>query len=80
MESSEFSDLSLLEKSLKKDADLKLSSAHWLQTTADDPTTVRVRRSHNVLQPWEQDSIARQIKGVKNRCEVPFSQPAKSLS
>jgi hypothetical protein len=28
MESSEFSDLSLLEKSLKKDADLKLSSAH----------------------------------------------------
>jgi hypothetical protein len=31
MESSDFKDLSLLEKSLKKDADLKITSAHWLQ-------------------------------------------------
>jgi hypothetical protein len=51
---------SLLEKSLKKAADLEIMSVHWLQIAADDPTTDGCE-SLAKLQPWKQYSNARMV-------------------
>lgn len=71
MENNDFKDLSLIESSLKKDSAFKITEVVWLQITRDDPTTIRARVSHNILQPWATYSMSKKMRGVRNRCLPP---------
>lgn len=71
MNTNDFKDLTPIESSLKKDPELKITSYVWIQISSDDPTTIRVRRSHNILQPWQYYSLLKKTRGVYNRCQPP---------
>lgn len=53
MDQSDFKDFSVAEQHMKKTGGLKITEYMWLQLHADDPTTVKVRKQHNILQPWQ---------------------------
>lgn len=52
MKQEDFRDISELEKQNQRPAAFKITEAMWLVIRKDDPTSVHVRKSHNILQPW----------------------------
>lgn len=65
MEQKDFKDLNNIDKFIKRDPNLKITQNMWLQISSDDPHTIRVRKSHNVLQPWSQYGITKFGKGKR---------------
>jgi hypothetical protein len=53
MTQKDFKNFDALEKSVGKPKDLKITEAMWIHFTADDPTRVYIRKSHNILQSTE---------------------------
>lgn len=51
MNQSDFKDLDLILSRLKKQ-NFKITKFVWFKTTADDPSTLYARDSHNILKPW----------------------------
>lgn len=72
MDQADFKDFSVVEKGLKKTADLKITEYLWLQLNADDPTSVKVRKQHNILQPWQTFSLNKPQHGKGHRNELPL--------
>ena len=66
MGTDDFKDLSVVENSLRKGS-YKITEQVWYQIASDDPTTLRGRTSHNVLQPWKTHSIAKKAQGRGER-------------
>lgn len=52
-----FKDFSDAEKSIWKDPKCKITQGMWLQITSDDPNSIRIRKSHNTVQPWTSYSL-----------------------
>nr|CAD7407062.1 unnamed protein product [Timema poppensis] len=71
MDSDDFKDLTVVKGSLNK-KDFKITDYHWLQITADDPSTLRGRTSHNILQPFQYFCMAKrrgEKLGIPGTCE-----------
>lgn len=62
MHQSFFKDFTTLEKGLWKDPKCKITEGLWIQLCADTPTTLRIRKSHNILQPWNSFSLCNRKK------------------
>lgn len=66
MNTEDFKNISVIETSLNKGS-FKITENGWLQISQDDPTTLKGRRSHSVLQPWISHSLAKKERGRSGR-------------
>ena len=64
MKREDFKDLTPIELQMKRDPTLKITDAMWVKFTSDDPSSVQIRRSHNVLQPWNRHSMLKLRRGA----------------
>ena len=74
MERGDFKNVSQNEARLRRDPELKITQVLWIQMTSDDPTSVRVRKSHNILQPWVSYSLNKPKKGRGGQNVMPLLQ------
>nr|CAD7403442.1 unnamed protein product [Timema poppensis]CAD7404627.1 unnamed protein product [Timema poppensis]CAD7405964.1 unnamed protein product [Timema poppensis] len=72
MDSDDFKDFTVVEGSLNK-KDFKITDYHWLQITADDPSTLRGRTSHNILQPFQYFCMAKKRRGKNSGYLAPVN-------
>lgn len=77
MQLEDFKDFSAVSKCLRRDPELKITDVMWIQLTADDPTSIRARKSHNILQPWRVYSLRKEEKH-RNR-NVSYAAGVHSL-
>lgn len=49
----DFYDFGLLLQNLKKQKDLKITEAKWMQFCNDDPKTLKFRKTHNIMEAWQ---------------------------
>lgn len=66
MKTDDFKNINIIKNSLNKGS-FKITEYVWLQITQDDPTTLRGRKSHNVLQTWVNHTLAKKEKGRSGR-------------
>ena len=45
-----------------KDPKCKITQSVWIQITSDNPNAIRLRKTHNVIQPW----CSYSLKSAKN--------------
>lgn len=57
MHTSFFKDFTPAEKSVWRDPSCKITQALWMQITSDEVNTLRMRKSHNIMQPWSTYSL-----------------------
>lgn len=50
-----------------------ITSHVWYQISKDDPTTLRARKSHNVLQTWTTHSLAKKVNGPGDKRRPPVN-------
>lgn len=62
MNTDDFKDMSIIENSLYK-YKFKITEYVWLQMTSDDPTSLRARTSHSVLQSWTTHQLTKKKRG-----------------
>lgn len=72
MDQNDFVDFSVLENSMKRDPNLKITSVMWLKFMSDDPNAVFVRKSHNILQPWERHCLVKRTRGNQPHITIPL--------
>jgi hypothetical protein len=57
IEQPHFKDLEVSESTMKRDQNLKITQVLCLRFSADDPAAVYIRKSHNIMRPWERYSV-----------------------
>lgn len=77
---SDFKDFSGIEDALKRTSKLKITEVMWLKFSHDDPFTVSVCASHNLLRPWERHEILKQPKRNSNHAAFPKAFHASPAS
>lgn len=70
MGTQDFKDTDIVLRSLET-SKFSITSHLWYQMSKDDPTTLRGRKSHNVLQPWTTHSLAKKANGPGNNRRPP---------
>lgn len=63
MNQTHFLDLSSVESIFRRDSNLKITEARWIQLTADDPGVLRLRTCHNVLESWKTFELLKKKRG-----------------
>ncbi|KAG8321953.1 hypothetical protein J6590_035818 [Homalodisca vitripennis] len=64
MEQDDFIDLSPAEQQLNKNSKIiKVSQGRWIQIRLDDPSQIRLRKTHNLLETWTTDVILKTPRG-----------------
>ena len=57
MHQSFFKDFSSAEKGVWRDPNCKITQSLWIQITSDEINAIRMRKSHNIIQPWSSYSL-----------------------
>lgn len=60
---SQFLDFSPIERQIYKPPDVKISEARWIQFTCDEPTVMRMRKSHSTIENWTVSNIFKKPRG-----------------
>jgi hypothetical protein len=63
IEQPHFKDLGVVESSMKWDQNRKITQVLWIRLSADDPAAIRIKKMHNIMQPWERYSVMRPRRG-----------------
>lgn len=71
----DFKDMDIILKSLVKN-NFNITNHVWYQITDDDPTSLRGRPSHNILQPWNIHSLRKKTKGPQGKRLPPVKVAA----
>lgn len=66
MQQEYFRDIGPAEQTIKKDPELKITTAAWLQFSSDDPMSLKLRKCHDVLLPWAVYSLQKS-KRTRNK-------------
>lgn len=61
-----FKNFTNAENVIWKDPKCKITQSVWIQITSDDPNTIRLRKTHNTVQPW----VSYSVKSPKKPIEV----------
>ncbi|CAH1959718.1 unnamed protein product [Acanthoscelides obtectus] len=69
LQQNDFKDFAPIEKNVKKNPNLKITQYMWFRYSADDPSNVNVRPSHNTFAPWTSFNIF-----TKKRCKLLDAQ------
>lgn len=66
MQRNDFKDFSCLDKNIKRDPKQKVTEVKWLKFSSDEPTMIKVRKSHNLIQPWVTHSFCKAFARLRN--------------
>lgn len=67
MDRIDFKNFTDVENAMQRPTKMKITGAIWLQLSADDPTTIRARTSHNELESWTSYSLLPPLRGGRGR-------------
>lgn len=70
MQLQDFKDFSDITNQLTKTNKCKITKARWIQLTADDPNTIKLRNSHDLSEPWS-NYLLKDGKNKKNIKSLP---------
>jgi hypothetical protein len=76
IEQPHFKDLGVVEITIKWDQNVKITQVLWIRFFADDPAAVHVRKSRNIMQPWERYSVMKPRRGSRpHHVPAPVCKP-----
>lgn len=79
MKQEDFKNFDELEKLMNKTI-TKITDAMWIKLSWDNPTTINIRKSHNIMRPWEQYDIIKKKRGPRpTRIVVPCIEALEIL-